>query len=60
LACCYNQRNKFVRNDAVESTSLWCPFCGTAGGVVLRNAFAYARFDKYPVAPGHLLAVCAA
>lgn len=31
-----------------------CPFCDTADAV-LENALAYARFDKYPVTPGHLL-----
>ena len=30
------------------------PFCGIAE-VVLRNDLAFARFDKYPVNPGHLL-----
>jgi diadenosine tetraphosphate (Ap4A) HIT family hydrolase len=31
-----------------------CPFCD-AEEAVLSNALAYARFDKYPVNPGHLL-----
>lgn len=31
-----------------------CPFCDAAEPV-LANALAYARFDKYPVNPGHLL-----
>lgn len=31
-----------------------CPFC-TLEGAVLTSALAYARFDKYPVTPGHLL-----
>jgi len=31
-----------------------CPFCNI-DDAVLRNDLAYARFDKYPVNPGHLL-----
>lgn len=31
-----------------------CPFCETADAV-LSSELACARFDKYPVAPGHLL-----
>jgi diadenosine tetraphosphate (Ap4A) HIT family hydrolase/PII-like signaling protein len=31
-----------------------CPFCDAADAV-LGNALAYARFDRYPVNPGHLL-----
>jgi diadenosine tetraphosphate (Ap4A) HIT family hydrolase len=31
-----------------------CPFC-TIDGAVLAAPLAYARFDKYPAAPGHLL-----
>lgn len=31
-----------------------CPFC-RSGDAVLGNALAYARFDKFPVSPGHLL-----
>ncbi len=31
-----------------------CPFCATEGAV-LGNDLAYARLDKYPVTPGHLL-----
>ena len=57
LACCCTQRSRFVRNNAVESTGSSCPLCRTAESVVLRNALAYARFDKYPVAPGHLLLI---
>jgi hypothetical protein len=30
-----------------------CPFC-PLDDAVMRNAFAHARFDKYPVTPGHL------
>lgn len=33
-----------------------CPFCGTEGEV-LGNEFAYAKFDAYPVSPGHLLVI---
>lgn len=33
-----------------------CPFCAP-GEPVLANALAYARFDIYPVAPGHLLLI---
>jgi diadenosine tetraphosphate (Ap4A) HIT family hydrolase len=31
-----------------------CPFCD-AGPAVLANELAYARYDSYPVNPGHLL-----
>jgi diadenosine tetraphosphate (Ap4A) HIT family hydrolase len=31
-----------------------CDFC-SFDAAVLRNELAYARFDKYPVCPGHLL-----
>jgi diadenosine tetraphosphate (Ap4A) HIT family hydrolase len=31
-----------------------CPFCAS-GDAVLENELAYARYDKYPVTPGHLL-----
>lgn len=34
-----------------------CPFCDTEGVAVLRNAFAYLRFDKNPVNPGHCLII---
>lgn len=33
-----------------------CPFCAHTG-IVLKNHFAYARYDKYPVNPGHLLLI---
>jgi diadenosine tetraphosphate (Ap4A) HIT family hydrolase len=33
-----------------------CPFCVRAG-IVLQNDLAYARYDKYPVTPGHLLLI---
>ena len=31
-----------------------CPFCDNAESV-LSNTLAYARFDRFPVSPGHLL-----
>jgi len=33
-----------------------CPFCSWENAV-LRNEFAYARWDGYPVSPGHLLVI---
>ena len=33
-----------------------CPFC-SRDGIVLQGDFAYARYDKYPVAAGHLLLI---
>jgi diadenosine tetraphosphate (Ap4A) HIT family hydrolase len=33
-----------------------CPFCGSDSAVI-RNAFAYARYDKFPVTRGHLLVI---
>jgi diadenosine tetraphosphate (Ap4A) HIT family hydrolase len=33
-----------------------CPFCH-AEDMLLRNELAYARFDKYPVNPGHVLLI---
>ena len=33
-----------------------CRFCSQEGAI-LRNALAYARFDQYPVTPGHLLVI---
>ncbi len=33
-----------------------CPFC-EAEGEVLGNELAYAKFDRYPVSPGHLLII---
>ena len=33
-----------------------CPFCSDEDAVI-GNAQAYARFDKYPVTPGHLLLI---
>lgn len=41
----------------MESNFLSCPFCQTTEGVVLRNGLAYARFDKDPVTPGHMLLI---
>jgi diadenosine tetraphosphate (Ap4A) HIT family hydrolase len=37
-------------------TDQTCPFC-RAGDVLLRNDLAYARYDKYPVNPGHVLLI---
>lgn len=35
-----------------------CPFCNPGpDDIVLQNESAYARFDKYPVSPGHLLII---
>ncbi|RQD82137.1 MAG: HIT family protein [Methanocalculus sp. MSAO_Arc2] len=35
-----------------------CPFCDPAlSEIVLANDLAYARFDLYPVSPGHLLLI---
>ncbi len=33
-----------------------CPFCDSADPVIA-NALAYARYDKFPVSPGHLLII---
>ena len=33
-----------------------CPFCARSD-IFLENELAYARYDKYPVNPGHLLVV---
>jgi len=36
--------------------SVICPFCNPGpNDIVLQNESAYARCDKYPVSPGHLL-----
>ncbi len=40
----------------IEDSIADCPFCG-AEGVVLGNELAYARYDRYPVTPGHLLII---
>ncbi|QSZ67035.1 HIT family protein [Methanofollis aquaemaris] len=35
-----------------------CPFCNPAPGeIVLGNDLAYARADRYPVSPGHILVI---
>lgn len=37
---------------------LTCPFCNPLNEeVVLANNLCYARYDKYPVSPGHLLLI---
>ncbi len=37
---------------------LTCPFCNPAPGeVVLENDLCYARYDKFPASPGHLLII---
>lgn len=33
-----------------------CPFC-LADGALLSNGFAHARYDKFPVTPGHILII---
>jgi diadenosine tetraphosphate (Ap4A) HIT family hydrolase len=37
-------------------TDLGCPFCSNRAPV-LQNALAFARFDQFPVSPGHLLVI---
>lgn len=35
-----------------------CPFCCPAAGeMVLSNSLCYARYDRYPVNPGHILII---
>jgi len=35
-----------------------CPFCNPSPeDIVLANSLCYARYDKYPVSPGHLLLI---
>lgn len=35
-----------------------CPFCSRdPGEIIWENDLAYARFDKYPVSPGHLIII---
>ena len=35
-----------------------CPFCNPAEDeIVLANDLCYARYDRYPVSPGHLLLI---
>ena len=37
---------------------LTCPFCNPAEDeIVLANDLCYARYDRYPVSPGHLLLI---
>lgn len=33
-----------------------CPFCSDDGAII-KNEHTYARFDKYPVNPGHALVI---
>jgi diadenosine tetraphosphate (Ap4A) HIT family hydrolase len=40
----------------IEDSIADCPFCA-AEGAVLGNELAYARYDRYPVTPGHLLII---
>jgi diadenosine tetraphosphate (Ap4A) HIT family hydrolase len=38
--------------------ALTCPFCNPLNEeVVLANDLCYARYDRYPVSPGHLLLI---
>ena len=35
-----------------------CPFCeASAEEIVLKNELAFARYDKFPVSPGHILII---
>lgn len=35
-----------------------CPFCSpSTGEIVLSNSLCYARYDRYPVSPGHILII---
>ena len=37
---------------------LTCPFCNPPNEeIVLANDLCYARYDKYPASPGHLLVI---
>ena len=37
---------------------LTCPFCNPPEEeIVLQNSLCYARYDRYPVSPGHLLLI---
>jgi diadenosine tetraphosphate (Ap4A) HIT family hydrolase len=40
----------------IEDSIADCPFCA-AEGAVLGNELAYARYDRNPVTPGHLLII---
>lgn len=33
-----------------------CPFCSSSN-VILQNELAYAKYDRYPVTPGHILII---
>ncbi|MBN1168068.1 MAG: HIT family protein [Methanospirillaceae archaeon] len=38
--------------------SLTCTFCHPGPeDIILENGYAYARYDRYPVSPGHLLII---
>ena len=38
--------------------SLTCIFCHPGpDDIILENGYAYARYDRYPVSPGHLLII---
>ena len=38
--------------------TLTCPFCNPSPeDIVLENDLCYARYDRYPVSPGHLLLI---
>ncbi len=41
----------------MEATIPPCPFCSVDSDIFLHNRHAYARCDKYPVTPGHLLLI---
>lgn len=40
----------------MDNSSTSCPFCHP-DGILLANGLAYAKPDKYPVNPGHLLII---
>ena len=41
-----------------QINAMTCPFCTPAPSVILlANDLAYARYDLYPVSPGHLLLI---
>ncbi len=40
----------------MTSAEAACPFC-SATEILRRNELAYARFDKYPANPGHVLVI---
>lgn len=40
----------------MNNSSQNCPFC-TPDAILFENGLAYARADKYPVNPGHLLVI---